>query len=82
MSGIKLKTAIKVEPKCYAYTLPEIPSNSGWTKIGYTERDVETRVKEQTHTAGINPKIHWKQLAAFISEPFGNFTLRDRKSVV
>lgn len=53
MSGIKLKTAIKVEPKCYAYTLPNVPTNKGWTKIGYTERDVKTRVKEQTHSGDL-----------------------------
>ena len=74
MSAINIKTATKVTPQCYAYTLPGVSANDGWTKIGFTERDVETRVKEQTHTAGITPKICWHYRAAYMTEPYGNFT--------
>lgn len=77
MSAINIKTATKVTPQCYAYTLPGVSANDGWTKIGFTERDVETRVKEQTHTAGITPKICWHYRAAYMTEPYGNFTDKD-----
>ncbi len=48
MAAIKIQTATKVTPQCYAYTTPGVPAHDGWTKIGFTERDVETRIKEQT----------------------------------
>lgn len=38
MAGIKINTAIKVTPQCYAYTTPGVPAHDGWTKIGFTER--------------------------------------------
>ena len=50
---IKISTAKNVTPMIYAYTTPGVTYHDGWTKIGYTERDVETRIKEQTKTAGI-----------------------------
>lgn len=74
MAKININTAIQVTPQCYAYTTPGVPDHEGWTKIGYTERDVETRVKEQTHTVGVVPKIWWHFVAAFITAPLGNFT--------
>lgn len=77
MAAIEIKTSTQVIPQCYAYTTPDIPSHDGWTKIGFTERDVETRVKEQTHTAGVKPKICWAMRAAFMTEPYGIFTDRD-----
>jgi hypothetical protein len=49
----------------------------GWTKIGFTERDVETRIKEQTHTVGVKAKIWWHLRAMYMSEPFGGFTDKD-----
>ena len=32
-------------PQIYAYTTPEIARHNGWTKIGYTEQNVDTRLK-------------------------------------
>ena len=32
----------------YAYTTPEIKRHDGWIKIGYTENDVNKRLKQQT----------------------------------
>ena len=29
-------------PQIYAYTTPEIARHNGWTKIGYTEQNVDT----------------------------------------
>ena len=40
MAAIQIKTAAKVVPQCYAYTTPGVPAHDGWTKIGFTERDV------------------------------------------
>lgn len=77
MSGISIQTAAKVIPQCYAYTTPGVPVHDGWTKIGFTERDVETRIKEQTHTVGVLHKTWWHLRAAFMSEPFGTFTDKD-----
>lgn len=77
MAGIKIQTATKVTPQCYAYTTPGVPKHNGWTKLGFTERDVETRIKEQTHTVGVDYKIHWHLLAAYMTEPFGTFTDKD-----
>ena len=74
MAKLKIKTTSKVVPQCYAYTTPGIPSHDGWTKIGFTERDVETRIKEQTHTVGVTPKIWWHLRAAYMTEPFDTFT--------
>lgn len=65
MAAINIKTAKQIEPKCYAYTVPEYTPLEGWTKIGYTEREVETRVKEQTHTIAVKAKIEWKERAVY-----------------
>lgn len=43
-----------VTPQIYAYTLPTVPNHDGYIKVGYTDReDVEERINEQLHTAGI-----------------------------
>ena len=77
MAAIKIKTATKVVPQCYAYTTPGVPSHNGWTKIGFTEREVETRINEQTHTVGVDHKTWWHLRAAYMTEPFGTFTDKD-----
>lgn len=77
MAGIKINTATKVIPQCYAYTTPGVPKHDGWTKIGFTERDVATRINEQTHTVGVDAKIWWHLRAAYMTEPFGTFTDKD-----
>ncbi|MBR1608010.1 MAG: GIY-YIG nuclease family protein [Kiritimatiellae bacterium] len=43
----------ELSPAIYAYELPGVPSHKGYLKVGYTERDVEARVKEQLRTAGL-----------------------------
>ncbi len=77
MAVINIKTSSKVTPQCYAYTTPGVPAHDGWTKIGFTERDVETRIKEQTHTVGVEPKLCWHMRAAYMTEPYGTFTDKD-----
>ena len=52
-----------VNPTIYAYELVGVNSHKGYIKVGYTDRDVETRVKEQLHTSGIEYKILLKESA-------------------
>ena len=65
MAKINIKTTEKVVPMIYAYTTPGIVYHDGWTKIGYTERDVDLRIKEQTQTAHIIPHKEWQDIAIF-----------------
>lgn len=44
-------------PSIYAYEFIGVKSHEGYIKVGYTERDVETRVKEQLHTAAVPYRI-------------------------
>ena len=44
-------------PTIYAYELVGVASHVGYCKIGYTERDVEIRVKEQLHTSAVKYRI-------------------------
>ena len=44
-------------PTIYAYEFIGVASHQGYIKVGYTERDVETRIKEQTHTAAVPYRI-------------------------
>ena len=47
----------EVTPTIYAYELIGVASHKGYLKIGYTERDAETRVAEQMHTSAIPYRI-------------------------
>lgn len=67
--SVLIKTSEEISPKIYAYTTPHVTNNEGWVKIGYTERQVEQRIKEQTHTAGIEPSILWQKEAKYIEDP-------------
>lgn len=71
---VKIKTAKRITPQCYAYTTPSVPENKGWTKIGFTERNVEERINEQTHTANVPHKTEWVQLAMYRTDPYEVFT--------
>lgn len=52
-----------ITPTIYAYEFVGVNSHEGYIKIGYTERDVETRVKEQLHVGVIEYKILLKESA-------------------
>lgn len=65
MSKIKVNTSKPVVPMIYAYTTPGIVYHDGWTKIGYTERDVDARIKEQTQTANVVAHKEWQDVAIF-----------------
>lgn len=46
-----------IEPKIYCYILPTVPDHNGYIKVGYTDKDdVEDRINQQLHTAGIHHK--------------------------
>lgn len=74
MEKITIKTCKNIIPMVYAYTTPGVQENQGWTKIGYTEaQTVEERIKQQTHTVGVNANEEWRGSAIFddgTGEPF------------
>lgn len=69
-----IKTTKKVIPMCYAYTTPGVIYHDGWTKIGYTEQDVDTRIKQQTQTANIKYNKEWAEEARFSDGSGDTFT--------
>ncbi len=58
-----LKGRPQVNPTIYAYALPGVKSHEGYIKIGYTDRDVQTRIAEQLHTSGLKPQILFAESA-------------------
>ncbi|MBO1084961.1 MULTISPECIES: DEAD/DEAH box helicase [Enterococcus] len=55
----------EIKPTIYAYITPTNTAKEGWIKIGYTDRDSDKRIWEQTHTVGIEPKKLWAHEARF-----------------
>lgn len=74
MQTPNIKTTKAVVPMIYAYTTPEIRRHDGWTKIGYTEQDVVTRIKQQTHTADVKWNLEWQGNALFDDGTGDRFT--------
>lgn len=72
-----IKTTQRVVPTIYAYSTPEIARHDGWTKIGYTEQDVEKRINQQTHTADIEWKKEWQGNAIYDDGSGEIFTDKD-----
>ena len=61
-----IKSAQRIIPMIYAYSTPDIPKHAGWVKIGYTEKqDVDSRIKQQTHTADVDYNLEWKGNASY-----------------
>jgi len=58
-----LKNRPEVTPTIYGYILPDVKTHDGYIKIGYTDRGVETRLKEQLHTSAVNFKVLFKESA-------------------
>ena len=44
-------------PTIYAYEFVGVATHKGYIKVGYTERDVKTRIKEQVQTAAVQYHI-------------------------
>lgn len=74
MAKITLKTTQNVVPMIYAYTTPGVTYHDGYIKIGYTEKDVDERIKEQTHTAGITANKEWQGMAIYDDGSGDTFT--------
>jgi hypothetical protein len=52
-----------VNPTIYAYELVGVDTHKGLLKIGFTDRDAQTRIKEQLGTAAIKYKIVFEESA-------------------
>lgn len=66
MEAPKIQSFSRVVPMIYAYNTPGVTYHEGWTKIGYTEKQtVSQRIKQQTHTAGIQYQLAWQDNAIF-----------------
>ena len=52
-----------VTPTIYAYKLKGVASHEGYIKVGYTERDVETRIKEQLGASHVPYQILYQESA-------------------
>lgn len=74
MNTPNVKSTKRVVPMIYAYTTPGISYHDGYIKIGYTEQDVDERIRQQTHTAGIKPKKEWQGNATFEDGTGDTFT--------
>ena len=53
----------QVNPTIYVYKLIGVTTHEGFVKIGYTDRDAKTRIKEQLHTSGVDYKILYTESA-------------------
>ena len=58
-----LREKISETPMIYAYEHIGVPAHEGMLKVGYTTRDVETRVREQNQTNSVKYKIVLKRPA-------------------
>ncbi len=65
MKKPNIKTSKPIVPMIYAYTTPGVSYHDGYIKIGYTEQDVDERIRQQTHTAGIKAQKEWTGTAVF-----------------
>ena len=62
-------------PTIYAYELVGVTSHKDWIKIGFTDRDAATRIKEQLGTAAIAYRIVFEESA--MKRDGGSFTDHD-----
>lgn len=65
MRAVKIKPYEQIVPMIYAFTTPEIERHNGWTKIGYTTRNVRERINEQAHTIDVQYKLEWQSSAMY-----------------
>ena len=69
-----------ITPTIYAYALKGVDSHRGYIKVGYTERDVATRIAEQMHTSAVPYEILFQYSAM---RPDGScFTDKDVHAVL
>jgi hypothetical protein len=60
MSKKEFFPPVRQNPTIYAYELVGVDTHKGLLKIGYTDRDAQTRIKEQLSTAPFNTKLYLK----------------------
>lgn len=77
MKKITINTTNHIVPMIYAYSTPEIAKHKGWLKIGYTEQEVEKRIRQQTHTADVEYVEEWRGNAIFEDGSGERFTDKD-----
>jgi type II restriction enzyme len=65
MASTTIKTIDQASPTIYAYITPNDVTKKGWVKIGYTDRDADARVKEQTHTSNTKYELLWSHDARY-----------------
>lgn len=65
MKTPKINTSKSVVPMIYAYSTPEIARHNGWTKIGYTEQNVDDRIGQQAQTVDVDWHLEWKGNATY-----------------
>lgn len=58
-----IREKVAETPMIYAYEHIGVPAHEGMLKVGYTTRDVETRVREQNQTGSIRYRIVLKRPA-------------------
>ena len=61
----QVKSTKPAVPQIYAYTTPDVRTHDGWIKIGYTEQNVDERIRQQTHTANIRAHKEWNGNAVY-----------------
>ena len=54
---------LAINPTIYAYELVGVPAKQGQLKIGFTDRDAQTRIREQLGTAAIDYRIVFEKSA-------------------
>ncbi|OXN01045.1 DEAD/DEAH box helicase family protein [Bifidobacterium vansinderenii] len=60
-----VKSSAPAVPQIYAYTTPDVRTHDGWIKIGYTEQNVDDRIRQQTLTANIRAHKEWNGNAVY-----------------
>ena len=65
MASTVIKPIEQASPTIYAYVTPNDVSKKGWVKIGYTDRDAKTRIKEQTQTSDTRYELLWSHDARY-----------------
>ena len=64
MSKTKIAPYRQLDLKIYGYHLPQLPTHQGSVKVGETNHpDVNTRIQQQTGTAGLQPELLFKRNA-------------------
>jgi len=53
-----------INPTIYVYRLSGVQSHKGYVKVGYTERDVETRIKEQIGASHVPYELLYTESAS------------------